>query len=158
MLESIVARARRWLADRILQYLTQPLGRYEQRARNDVRARMKSDVEVGADASYLALRENLAVAIDDEESYAYLHAYTAYRNGFKAAHVGSDDLATYILGNSAPLGTPDLSFEDLFITFPDGSHGYSWLRHRDEILPLLARTPQRIFVTSGQSGWYAPSP
>lgn len=36
--ESIVARARRWLVDRILDYLTQPLGSYEQRARNDVAA------------------------------------------------------------------------------------------------------------------------
>lgn len=38
MVQAIAARVRRWLADRILHYLTQPLGRYEQRARNDVRA------------------------------------------------------------------------------------------------------------------------
>ncbi|HSJ96293.1 MAG TPA: hypothetical protein VLC53_04435, partial [Myxococcota bacterium] len=43
MVESIVARARRWLVDRILDYLTQPLGRYEQHVRNDVAA-LKSHV------------------------------------------------------------------------------------------------------------------
>jgi hypothetical protein len=36
--ESIPARVRRWLVDRIIDYLTQPLGRYEQRVRNDVAA------------------------------------------------------------------------------------------------------------------------
>jgi len=38
MAESIDARVRGWLVDRILDYLTQPLGSYEQRVRNDVAA------------------------------------------------------------------------------------------------------------------------
>jgi hypothetical protein len=46
MAESIVARTRRWLVDRIIEYLTQPLGRYEQRARNDVAA-LKEHVRKG---------------------------------------------------------------------------------------------------------------
>jgi hypothetical protein len=46
MLESIVARTRRWLVDRILDYLTQPLGRYEQHVRNDVAA-LKAHVRKG---------------------------------------------------------------------------------------------------------------
>lgn len=36
MAESIVARGRRWLVQRILDYLTEPLDRYERRVRNDV--------------------------------------------------------------------------------------------------------------------------
>lgn len=36
--ESIATRVRRWLVERILDYLTQPLGSYEQRARNDAAA------------------------------------------------------------------------------------------------------------------------
>lgn len=38
MTDSIAARGRRWLVQRILDYLIQPLGRYERRARNDVAA------------------------------------------------------------------------------------------------------------------------
>lgn len=38
MAEPIGARLRRWAVDRILDYLTEPLGSYEQRARNDVAA------------------------------------------------------------------------------------------------------------------------
>lgn len=46
MAESLTARARRWLVDRIVDYLTQPLGRYEQRVRNDMGA-LKAHVRKG---------------------------------------------------------------------------------------------------------------
>jgi len=46
MAESIVARARRWLMDWMIDYLTQPLGRYEQRVRNDAAA-LKTHVRKG---------------------------------------------------------------------------------------------------------------
>ena len=46
MADSILARARRWLVDRIIDYLTQPLGHYEQHVRNDVAA-LKSHVRKG---------------------------------------------------------------------------------------------------------------
>jgi hypothetical protein len=126
--------------------------------RNDIRETMRSDFEVP-----LPIRPALAVAVDDEAGYAYLHAYTAYRFGFRS-HV-----ITTMGGMEAFLRTPiaeesqaaealDLSkasqptlvFEDVFLNFPDRHEdNFSHLKKRDEEFSLLANADYRILVTSG---------
>lgn len=109
-------------------------------------------------------RTELAIAIDEECSYAWLHAYTAYRFGFRAQAVTTYAGMQSVLGNPNPKvgGTvtdmgilnqqPTLVFEDYFLQFSDGSPvGFSHLRERDEKCGFkrLKEAGFRILVTSG---------
>lgn len=67
--------------------------------RNFIRSRIKSEAKKQNRQTYeyVPLRPKLAVALDDEKSYAYLHAYTAYRFGFRAVPAYSYHTAYYYL-------------------------------------------------------------
>lgn len=111
-----------------------------------------------ADAAYLTRRQSLANSLDEEMAYSYLHAYTAYRFGFRAAAVTSSRVADRILGVAQWLQDPCLVFEDIYVNFADGRPGMSWLdanpnkkeEGRSKVWPRLERAEHRIFVTSGQ--------
>jgi len=49
-------------------------------------------------APYIPMRNRLSAALDDEPAYAYFHAYTAYRYGYRSVPVVRDDLAQYLFG------------------------------------------------------------
>lgn len=130
--------------------------------RDWIRRRMIEDPTTGQDASYLPRRGLNALAIDEEGPYAFLHAYTAYRFGFRAVPVDRYRLARFLLGPESPDGpecrggnpTPswDLVFEDVFLNFPDGEPGLSRLDDvREEKLGLLSKARHRILVTSGHN-------
>lgn len=104
------------------------------------------------DACYIPRREQLTIALDEEIDYAYLHAYTAYRFGFRALAISEKRAADAVLGPNAvsPWGIPKVVFEDLFLNFPDGGGGLSDLFERDKAFPVLEKTRHRILVTSGQ--------
>jgi hypothetical protein len=107
----------------------------------------------------LPLRKEWAVSMDDEVSYAYFNAYTEYRHGFRAMPISSLRAAQWLLGKDRPATerAPMVSFEDVFMRFPDQQGGEQGLKLsdfdiRDEELPLLSRTKHRIVLTSGQKG------
>ena len=118
--------------------------------RDWVRARAKG---VEPQVEYLPERRALAVSMDEELDYAYLHAWAAYRFGFRAAVVTSKSQADQWLGNETR--PPCLVMEDLFLNFPDYSrdegdtYGLSDLRTREEKLPSLKDVRYRVIVTSG---------
>nr|VFK10101.1 MAG: hypothetical protein BECKLPF1236A_GA0070988_100327 [Candidatus Kentron sp. LPFa]VFK26092.1 MAG: hypothetical protein BECKLPF1236C_GA0070990_100306 [Candidatus Kentron sp. LPFa] len=99
------------------------------------------------DTRYLPRREQLAIAMDEETDYANLHAYTAYRFGFRALAISGREAADAVLGrNPFPQwGTPDLVLEDLFLNFPSGGHGLSDLeRVRGKEFPVLEQVSPPI--------------
>lgn len=105
----------------------------------------------------LPLRKELAAAIDEEQSYAFFHAYTAYRFGFRCQVIMTMAGMKASLKGDAP--QPKLVFEDVFLHFPDNSpKNFSNLRERDRKrddrndplgLTHLANASYRILVTSG---------
>jgi len=110
------------------------------------------------DAEYLARRKEgvIACSVDDETPYTYLQAYAAYRFGFRAITVNSARSADYLFGPKSRFPVPLLTFEDIYVNFPDGSSGMSWLgvnplnnRGRNTRWPRLSQASHRIFVTSG---------
>jgi hypothetical protein len=130
-------------------------------------------------ASHVPCRLEVMAAIDDEESYAYLNSYTAYRFGFRSHVVTSYSMMRKVLEREANHlgldGTADpppvvqqkhnisLVFEDLYLGFPDidinhlrkkcpGSNGdvrVSDLAQRDRAFEKLRDVNYRILVTSG---------
>ncbi|MGZ5434606.1 MAG: hypothetical protein ACXWID_01615 [Pyrinomonadaceae bacterium] len=104
-----------------------------------------------ADTRYVPLRKECAVAIDDEESYAYLNAYICYRFGFRS-HV----VTSYSMMNRVATTTDQsklaLSFEDLYLNFADKRQSLSSIEKRDETFTKLKSIPRRIFVTAGHEG------
>lgn len=119
-------------------------------------ARKPHPGRAGQSADYLPQRTEIAVAIDDERSYAYFHAYAAYRFGFRAYAVTQESSMTELLGESGRLkgsGNLRLSVEDLFLNLPDRSTDTHWsdLEQRFEKLRVLNGAGiLRVFVTSGQ--------
>lgn len=125
--------------------------------RNWVRDSMIDGTGSSHDAKYLPRRMKMAIALDEESPYAYLHAYTAYRFGFRAATVDGGKLADEILGNKGTKNELSLVFEDIYVNFADGRQGMSWLgvevktgKGRATQWPRLEHADHRIFVTSGQ--------
>ncbi len=131
----------------------------------------------GNDAGFIPKRKKLAIALDDETSYGYFHAYAAYRFGFRTHAVVSERLALDLLRKEDKRkkdrisnGELGLSIEDLYLNFPDHSPSnlgkastadqkgnkeeihLSNLIHRGEALPGLDENPKslRVFVTTGQ--------
>jgi hypothetical protein len=124
-------------------------------------------------------RQEVAVAIDEEEPFVLLHAYLAYRSGYPCRAVATqrrmEELFRdpYIGANAQAAcnvlaGDVALTVEDVFLNFPDrriprGTGGvelhFSRLADRDEYFPGLLRVPERIFVTVGhrRTDWYARS-
>jgi hypothetical protein len=95
----------------------------------------------------------LVVALDEETDYAHLHAYTAYRFGFRALAIAERNAADAVLGLHADCAwevPPALVLEDIFLNFPDGGHGLSDLAERKKKFPRLEEAEHRVIVTSGQ--------
>ena len=122
--------------------------------RDWVRRQVKKDADNKKDASYLPRRQQLLVAMDEETEYACLHAYAAYRFGFRGLNVTRRDLADGVFGNDAGkdigVDAPKVVMEDLYLNFPGDSGGLSDLYKRDRKLGKLNSTKYRIVVTSGQ--------
>ena len=91
--------------------------------RDALRGSVGSDVRWGV---ALRRRSTLAVAVDDERSYAFLHAYAAYRCGYRAAPLYTSKLADLFLGIGHGF-SPNLAatFEDIHVHFPGGGTGMS---------------------------------
>lgn len=104
----------------------------------------------------IPLRYSLAAAVDDEKSYAYMHAYTAYRFGSRSYVVTTQRLMEEIFGkeNSKTLQNVNLTFEDLFLNFPDRKREqprihYFLLEERDKKYEGLRNPAKRVFITVG---------
>lgn len=101
----------------------------------------------------IPIRRLYATAIDEEKSYAYLHAYTAYRNGFCADAVTSWALMSDRF--NAGEGNHDyyLLIEDMNLNFPDKPDIHlSSPNHRAEKCTLLEKnecSSRRALITSG---------
>ena len=123
--------------------------------RNTIREGMKS-CQDGKAAPYLPLRRELAAAIDEEEPYAYLHAYTAYLFGLRSHTICSYRMFDLLFGKSDVLRREHISllFEDLYLNFADRAPDVhlSNLRDRDETwLPRLHEANRRVFVRIGHA-------
>jgi len=125
--------------------------------RDWIRHRMLEDSKTQMNAAHLPRRKQLAVGFDEESDYAYLHAYAAYRFGFRAEALSTKAQADCVLGPAKKDDPLEIVFEDLFLNLPDASGGYSCLglnkeekcpRHED--FPRLEQAENRILVTSGQ--------
>lgn len=118
-----------------------------------IRSLMIEDKDSKNDAAYLPLRNQMAVAVDDEASYAHLHAYAAYRFGYRGIAASTGDVADLVLGEKAKeLGAekPAIVFEDIYLSFSvGGKHGLSDFPNvRSNKLPLLEDAENRILVTA----------
>jgi hypothetical protein len=113
-----------------------------------LRAEIRRHLALRTDASYIPLREHYAVAIDEEENYSYFNAYTAYRFGFCCHVVTSYGMMRKMLGGSDTTGIA-LSFEDIYLNFPDKRLSISKIRVRDREFEALTKVDKRIFVTGG---------
>lgn len=120
--------------------------------RNSIRAVIRSAAAGTSYAADLSIRRQCAAAIDDEINSSLLHAYTAYRFGFRSIPVSTLRLAKHLFDTKGRGGQPiHVVFEDIFIQFPDGNQSLSTLSaDRKEQLPELERVMHRIFVTSLQ--------
>lgn len=122
-----------------------------------------SMVESEDQAPALPLRHSLCAAIDEEKAYVYLSAYAAYRQGFRGFAVTSDAMMCRLFkkrcdcpGDPPPV---QLTFEDLFLQFPDRpsrkkpnsdvSVHLSSLRNRDDLWVGLKEVRLRVFATVG---------
>jgi hypothetical protein len=126
--------------------------------RNSIRENTKkSDESV---KNYLQLHnEGDSASIDEEEAYAYLHGYLAYKLGYRCFLVTTMRMMEEVFkGNAVNKPKIDLVFEDMFLNFPDREREphLSDLRKRDEKFGLLKDVKNRIFVTVGHRyiSWY----
>jgi len=110
-------------------------------------------------APYLPKRLRCAVAIDDEITYSYFNALTAYRFGFRTYVIRRYEQAKALLGDgdSAP-DNIDITFEDIFLNFPDKTESNVHLSKlcceetgRAKYLPGLKKSRYRVFVSSSQT-------
>jgi hypothetical protein len=111
-------------------------------------------------ADRIPRRLGVAVAVDDENTYAWFNAFAAYRFGFRSFAVSTCADAKRLLGKSVgnlpvPIGGTSLILEDLFLNFPDRKKGdhFSLLDGRGagerlDQLPLLEQADVRTLVTS----------
>jgi len=118
--------------------------------RNLIREKAKNDNEV---KKYLVLHnEGSSASIDDEEAYAYLHSYIAYKLLYRSFLVTTASLMEKLFGEKE-LNKPlvELVFEDIFLNFPDREKKarFSDLYKRDEDFTGLKRVKKRVFVTVG---------
>ncbi|MGH9242440.1 MAG: hypothetical protein ACRD3G_30695 [Vicinamibacterales bacterium] len=101
--------------------------------------------------TWLPLRKQLAVSIDEEAPYAFLTAYAAYKFGYRAAPLLTHTAMKAVLGDDGRslVDSPSVSFEDLYINTPDKPHDLhlAKLSQRDKHLPRLCEAATRIVVT-----------
>jgi len=122
--------------------------------RNHIRKNMQdSDKTV---EKYLQLHdEGNSASIDEEEAYAYLHGYLAYKLGLRCFLVTTRRIMEQVFNqNDESAETKpdiDLVFEDMFLNFPDREREphLSDVRERDKKFKHLSTVKNRIFVTVG---------
>lgn len=126
--------------------------------RENIRAWLRTDPEARGECSYLPGRALLAAAIDEEASYAACTGYLAYRHGYRSLVITTERLMEATLGEDTctfrfePRFEPQLTFEDLYLGFPDRSGGHlSSLQERDARFPGLRKARRRVFVTVGHA-------
>lgn len=120
--------------------------------RNAIRRLIKDDLQTRDEAPDVPVRTLNAFAIDEEKSYAFFHAYIAFRFGFCCHVVTSHGMMQSLFAASAlDFAIPCMIFEDLYLPFPDANImlGYSNLQTRDANCPKLAKASHRIIVTTG---------
>jgi len=130
--------------------------------RNLIRRKMR-DVAWQSDqiTSHLPLRRALAAAVDEEETYVYFNAYTAYRFGFRSHAVTSYAMMKMLFESSSQAHHEPtlLTFEDIYLNFPDEVPDVhlSNLEKRTEKFGKLEESTYRIIVTVGhrydQQAW-----
>lgn len=96
-------------------------------------------------------RDKMAIVVDEEESYLFLHGYIAYILKYKSVLIDSQRLMNKLLADGNGTGKIDLSFEDLFLNYPDKGDEISLsnIENRDYRFPKLKAIDKRIFVTVG---------
>jgi hypothetical protein len=99
-------------------------------------------------------REGCAAAIDEEEPYAFLHGYLAYKLGYRVHLVTTEKLMSKLFGKEGRDGDSrpaDLTFQDIFLNFPDhtGTEPQSHLPERFEKFSRLQESERHIFVSVG---------
>ena len=127
----------------------------------------------------LGIRSKICAAIDDEESYAHFHAYTAYRFGLRSEAISTWKLMKLRFNKKEDKDKEDkephgywMLLEDMSLNFPDrkaGDHVHrlgllpgekeqktredhlSKLKSIQEATPILENSEYRVLVTSGQS-------
>jgi hypothetical protein len=123
--------------------------------RSLIRYSIRSHDNTKSFAGYLPHREEIAMAIDDEEQYAFFNAYAAFRFGFRAHPVVSLGMMKRLCGAGASSSV--LVFEDIYLNFTDrlnASEHLSSLQHRDgdEQFPMLKQSKLRVIVTGSDKG------
>lgn len=129
--------------------------------RNWARNRISPEPDLAS--PYHANRAKVAAAIDEEDSYAFLHAYAAYRFGYRANCLTSLAPTEAVFGSAASRGI-EVTFEDLYLAFPDQagnalhlSHLWAHAAHKEQgesrrdRLPQLESCRQRIIITSAHT-------
>lgn len=126
--------------------------------REKVRASFFSDPESSKSIHYLLDRASYSASIDEEEPYAFMHGYLAYRMGYKGFLITTKKAMDEVLSKGSDKPDINLTFEDMFLNFPDlvGNMHLSDLRKRDETYEKLKDVQKRIFVTVGHNniGWH----
>lgn len=121
--------------------------------RSRVRQLIVNDRESGHNG--VPVRRQQCFSIDEERSYAYLHAYTAYRFGFRSHIVSTQQMMERLFadGSAVDLGSDYILFEDVFLKFAEarGGRHLSRLQERDSTFPRLKRAACRILVTAGHT-------
>jgi hypothetical protein len=125
------------------------------------------------DAKHLPLRDLEALALDDEDGFAWFHAHTAYRFGLRAHVLTTSRNLRRFSGGQAPQNETDAernaragavrssyplvaSFEDLYFRLADVPKAEAQERHlsliewRDREFPILHDLPCRVIVTIGE--------
>jgi len=119
--------------------------------RNLIRLKIKNLLgkEQQSYAEALRLRKYIAAAIDEEPASAFMHAYLAYRFGFRTIAVTTEEMMKKIFENSSI--SVKLLLEDLFLNFPDRTieKRLSILKERDEKFPQLKNACYRFLITVG---------
>lgn len=107
------------------------------------------------EARYLSVREDdlISASIDEEEAYAYLHGYLAYKLGYRN-YVVTTLSEMKSLNQSSDNSQVKLIFEDIYLNFPDEHpKDFSNLQYkRDNEYKFLPSSEKRIFVTVGHKG------
>lgn len=120
--------------------------------RHTIRARIRkhTDDKNNPVAPYVPLRLARAAAVDEEETYVYFMAYTAYRLGYQTQIVGSYGMMEEVFSRKA-VEYPELTFEDLYLNFADKPPRVhlSDLAEREHLFPGVSEARRRIFVTVG---------
>ncbi len=115
---------------------------------------IRESIKANIRAQYRVIpsRQRVAVAMDEEVPYALFNAYTAYKFGYRAWAIYTDALARRVLGANSGV-SPDFTFEDLYLNFPDRPprRHYSNLEDRDRIFPILRNVRRRYLVTVGHA-------